>query len=392
MAKRKNNRDKKKPSKKNLSLLNLIIINRGALFLATMLAIFFLPITSYYVTYSGNKFVDAWTQWDADFFMSIAQKGYGIENWNGSFPLYPFLMKFVGKIFLGNYALAGFLISNIALLTGIYFLYKLIMLDYKGEIGYKTIFYLLFFPTAFFLSAVYSESLFITLTVASFYFARKGNWLLAGILGFFTAMTRLIGVLWIIPLAYEYLEQKKFRIRKIKADIFYLFLIPLGLTATFWLMYLYTGDFLIYFKIQQNWHRALTLPWISVIDAVKGILSFSIGSLYHLFNLFAVAFFASLIALSIVIKQRKSYVIYSTISLIVAVSITKLEAVSRFVLPLFPCFITLAVFQESKRFKKYKKTKMLIKAIYVLFFAIMILFLMRQFKRIIPGLEWVSTY
>ncbi|HLD88867.1 MAG TPA: hypothetical protein VI894_01540 [Candidatus Nanoarchaeia archaeon] len=370
----------------------MLLINRGILFLATVLAFLFLPVTSYYVTYSGNNFVDAWTQWDADFFMSIAQNGYGTEKWNGSFPLYPFLMKFLGDVIGGNYALAGFLISNVALIAGMYFLYKLIMFDYRDEIGYKTIFYLIFFPTSFFLSAVYSESLFIALTIASFYFARKGKWLAAGILGFFTATTRLIGVLWIIPLAFEYLEQKKFKIRKIKADIIYLLLIPLGLLMTFWLMYAYTGDFFIYFKIQQSWHRSLTFPWISIIDSIRGLMNFSFGSLYHLFNLFIVLMFTTLLTLSIIIRQRKSYIIYSTINLLLALSITKLEAVSRFVLPIFPCFITLAVFQESKRFKKYKKTRVLIKIMYAVFFVLMLFFLMRQFKRIIPGLEWISTY
>ena len=67
---------------------------------------------------------------------------------------------------------------------------------------------LLLFPTSIFFNAVYTESLFLLLSVASVYFIRKGRYREAGILGFLAALTRVTGVLLFVLAAVEFFSQK----------------------------------------------------------------------------------------------------------------------------------------------------------------------------------------
>src|SRR4029077_2699644 len=62
-----------------------------------------------------------------------------------------------------------------------------------------------FAPMAFFLSAVYSESLFLALSVGLFWSARKGRWAIAGALGALAGATRSVGVVLILPAVVLYL-------------------------------------------------------------------------------------------------------------------------------------------------------------------------------------------
>ena len=70
-----------------------------------------------------------------------------------------------------------------------------------------TVILLSFASTSFFFQAVYSESLFLLLTVASFSAARRGRWVLAGLAGGLAALTRSAGVLLLVPLAWMWFEQ-----------------------------------------------------------------------------------------------------------------------------------------------------------------------------------------
>ena len=87
------------------------------------------------------------------------------------------------------------LISNAASFFALLYLYKLVEHEYNRHVAHRAVFYVSIFPTAIFFSAVYTESLFLFLTVASFYYIRERRWVLAGVFGFFAALTRVEGVL-----------------------------------------------------------------------------------------------------------------------------------------------------------------------------------------------------
>jgi hypothetical protein len=129
------------------------------------------------------------------------------------------------------------------------------------ETALRSVKYLFVFPSAFILSAVFAESLFLTLLVLCFYYAKREKWLLAGIAGFFMALTKAIGIIVILPLLYEYLKTKNFRLRDVKRDVFFLLMIPLGICVFAIYTYRLTGDFYAYVFAQiSGWGTGISNP------------------------------------------------------------------------------------------------------------------------------------
>src|SRR5206468_10544201 len=100
------------------------------------------------------------------------------------FPAYPLLLRALhALLFLPAndywWLITAIALSNIALLVGLTYFRALLALDLNDEIAARAIIYLLIFPTTFFFSSVYSESLLFALSVVAFYYARKNRWLLA---------------------------------------------------------------------------------------------------------------------------------------------------------------------------------------------------------------------
>ena len=134
---------------------------------------------------STNPLLDVATRWDSGAYLALARDGYSaaVPANNAYFPLFPFLMRALGAPFGGSddaYLAAAVVVSNVALLVAVAYLFALVALDREGATGSRAVLYLLVFPTSVFLAVVYPESLFLALAVGSVYHARRGDWLSAG--------------------------------------------------------------------------------------------------------------------------------------------------------------------------------------------------------------------
>src|SRR5258708_36746067 len=78
---------------------------------------------------------------------------------------------------------AGVLISLAAFAVGLLLLHTLVSLELGSDRADITVMLLAFCPMAYFFSAVYSESLYLALSVGCILQARRGSWLSAGLLG-----------------------------------------------------------------------------------------------------------------------------------------------------------------------------------------------------------------
>lgn len=144
-----------------------------------------------------------WANWDGGHFRGIAENGY-LPHQSVFLPLYPLLIKFFMLFGLSSFW-AGFLVSNVSTIVLLYYLYKLALLEFGEKIAVRVIYAILIFPTAFYLGSVYSEALFLALTVSSFYYMKKGNYLIASILAGFSSITRITGIAVIVALFIDYL-------------------------------------------------------------------------------------------------------------------------------------------------------------------------------------------
>jgi len=146
--------------------------------------------------------VNLWARWDSDWYIQIAQHGY---VWPSSrpafFPLYPLLTGALGHALGGHTVLAGVLVSLAACAGAFVLLDRLARLKLGAQTARRAVLFLAVFPTTLFLGAVYSESLFLLLSVAAFLFAERGRFVAAGIAGGLAALTRPVGLALIPALA-----------------------------------------------------------------------------------------------------------------------------------------------------------------------------------------------
>lgn len=131
--------------------------------------------------------INPWYRWDTVWYLNIAAFGYQAGDGTITFaPLYPFLVRIFSVLFGGNLLLTALLLSTLFAIISLILLYELS--------GLQQVFALLLFPTAFFLQAAYTESLFILLVLGFFLALRRENWLLAGILSGLSVLARFQGV------------------------------------------------------------------------------------------------------------------------------------------------------------------------------------------------------
>lgn len=154
---------------------------------------------------SPHELVNLQARWDTDFYHQIATAGY---RWDPSvflhqnvvfFPFYPLLMRWVG-VWLGGPLLAGTVISLAAFAGAMAVLYRLAVLELGEDKAWPVILLISTYPFALFFSVVYTESLFLLLTVGAFYAMRTRSLALAALAGFAAGLTRPNGFWLGLPL------------------------------------------------------------------------------------------------------------------------------------------------------------------------------------------------
>lgn len=189
--------------------------------------------------YLNDPFLNTQVAWDSEYYLSIATVGYddpavqGIRpdfNWGNQhfcvpgappecyarnyafFPFYPYTSRLLAFPFrllpltpIAASTLGAVLVSLLGALGAALALYELVKDELEESGGLRAAFYLLIFPSGFFLAQVYTEGLFVGLTFGSLAFLKRRQWILAGLLAGLAAWTRAAGGLLFVPLALTWL-------------------------------------------------------------------------------------------------------------------------------------------------------------------------------------------
>jgi hypothetical protein len=203
-------------------------------------------------------------QWDSEWYFKIATGGY---RYNGDptvqqnivfYPLYPMLARGLAAISGLTAADALLLVSNIAGLSAIVVLFKLVRDEFGDQLALSTIALLSFFPTSVLLSAGYTEPLILLLIVCFFLALKQNRYLLAALLAGLAVADRSTGIVLLPVLLWE-----MWRNRDQKP--FLAVLVPCVLLATsgLWLFMLYLwssfGNPLVFAEGQVAFHPETTL-------------------------------------------------------------------------------------------------------------------------------------
>lgn len=304
-------------------------------------------------------------RWDSFWYKDIAANGYSFAKLEYVsnivyFPLYPLLTRWLAVLIGGNVGLAGVIISTLSAALGLIYVFKLVKENHPDINPYLPVIFALIFPTAFFFNAIYTESLFLFLSTACFYYGIKRNFITASMFGFFAALTRLTGVLLFIPMLWEYVShygvQKPFN-----KNLFSLLLIPLGTFSFFLYHYLAFGDGLLFLKAESTFGRAFHIDGSEFLPLTRpAMVNLLLDCLFV-----AIALAATFFAFA---RLRFSYGLYMLATLAIALSTGMIMSIGRYVLVLFPIYILLAsINSETVRFA-YALLSTLLLSMYVILF------------------------
>jgi hypothetical protein len=275
-------------------------------------------------------------RWDAYWYLDIAKNGYYLRGERGLanvvfFPLYPLLIRAVGLLTAGNLELAGWVVSSVFLALALIVLTQLAREFHPQIEPLLPSVFLLVYPTAFFLNAIYSESLFMFLSLSMVLCARRHRFAWAGLWAALATATRVAGVFLLIILLIEFVKAHGAR-ALFTRRAWPLAVAPLGILAFFGYHWFAFGDFLLYLKAQRLFGRNFETELADFTvrnspDLVNTILDLSYTVL---------AVFTGVYAL---LRLRLSYGAYMLISLGVALASGTVLGIARYAMVLFPIYL-----------------------------------------------------
>lgn len=299
---------------------------------------------------AGESLSNTWQRWDAGWFLEIAANGYEpLERGAPAFyPLYPLLLRGGSEVVGDHPLLAGVLISLPLTLCAFVLLHAHARRFVGEEEARRAVAYVALFPTAFFLSALYSESLFLVLAVAAFLAAERQRFLLAAALAGCAWLTRPLGVAVLAGLVvFAACEPDRWTaLRRLWAAPAVFALYPILLTAEG------KGAF-AFVSAESEWRQtslsdALRAPYVVVLGARNGVRDLTAAYDFHaLLNVSTPIVWLGFGCLSIVAWRTLGapYGVYCLVSLAMPLATPAdpwpLVSIQRFVLALFPCFIVL---------------------------------------------------
>ena len=331
------------------SVLRSFTLSRALIVLFAALGYFLIPSVHEGVSVPllepAPWFVSIWYQWDANWYMSIAAGGYewvpGDQSNVAFFPLYPLAVRLFGMALGGHYLLAGLLLSSACLAGGLFFLHRLVREDFGEEIARRSVLLLAIFPTSVFFTSLYTESLFLMTSLAAFYYARMERWGRVGIWGLLASLTRITGLWLLLPLAWEFLSQKKFSVRKLSPAALWLILLPGGIAMYMIYLYFGFGRPLAFAETQvAGWGHGFSTIWGSLSRDLE--LLFQQSELWVVYELAAALMLVVCLLLSLR-KLRGSYNVYMLVSLLAPFLGGTSKSMSRYLLVVFPIFIVMAL-------------------------------------------------
>ena len=325
-------------------ILSTFFVTRIALFSLALLAVARMPINpveaqGFHLQPQPHRYLEAWARYDACWYVAIAEHGYreAIQS-DGDmrpafFPLYPALVAAVAPLAQPP-LLAGLIVSNACYLLFLLILWQVIRLDGDAGVARRAIWIYLLFPSAFFLSGAYSESVLLVLAASALLAARHRRWLWAGTLAGLAILARPVGVVTVVLVTGEYFAARRQEVRWIDAGLLSLVAPPVvaGIGYLVFSMWMF-GDPLASVIGQQAIRGPVSAPWHPFITMWQA------GPRLHAFDNSLIDASLAILALAtipaIARQVRRGYAWYSLLVVLIPLS-GSLISFNRLLLPSFP--------------------------------------------------------
>ena len=312
---------------------------------------------------TASPFWDPFTRYDSGWYFQVARNGYefvvggpsagvGKPGKIAYFPLYPLLMRYVGRLFgkgASDVYLGGIAVSWLAFALAMVGLYYLARLDMSARRAERAVVLAAVFPFAFFFGVVYTESLFLCLTIATFYAFRTRRWIWGGLAGALVTATRVNGVMMLPALAWIAWREAGPDRRDRLTALAGLMLVPLGIGLYSLYVYSLSGNPFEWARSIEQWgYYPGGSPWLAPARLVLALVTHPYAFLagermapYDALNgVAAVAF-----GISVPFVWRRfgaAYGLFMVANLWLPLSSGQYEGLGRYCAVMFPCFLWLA--------------------------------------------------
>jgi hypothetical protein len=324
----------------------------------------------------GNALAGSAVRFDANWYLAIANHGYAAAG-TGSrafWPLYPELVRVLGYV-VGSDVVAGVAISLASFAAALVLLHRLTELELGQRAADATILLLAFAPLSFFFSAVYTESLFLLLSVGAIYAARRERWYVACGLAGLATLTRTTGIALIVPLMlmlhpWRALNWRRLDWRRVAP----LVLVPAPLAAYLAWLALTGHPWLAPFQSEAAWQRVTVGPVLgiasAVVAAVRSAAEIGTGArgIYHPTHygvlttqaesifLLLVTIAAGFVLVACWRRLPRHYGAYAATTLMIClsspVSGQPLQSIDRYLLTIFPLWMIAGAWIAKRRLQK----------------------------------------
>ena len=315
---------------------------------------------------STNPFWDTFARYDSGWYCQIAKNGYLFVRGGGSagigkpgkiafFPLYPLTMRYTGSLFgsdLGSFYLAGIVVSWLSFIAAMVVLYFLARLDLPPRQAQRAVLLAAIFPFSFFFGLVYSESLFLLLTLLTFYAFRTRWWVHGGFAGALATATRVNGILMLPALAWIAFRSTE-TARDRTMAIIGLLLVTAGIGTYSFYVYQLSGNPLEWAKSIQHWgYTTGGAPWTAPVALLHNLLTrpydyLSTEPMARYDTLYGITAIAFLLLTALVwVRFGAAYGGFMLLNLWLPLSSGVFEGLGRYCSVLFPAFILLATIRS----------------------------------------------
>ena len=232
------------------------------------------------ITGPGGWLLERFVWWDSFHFLRIADRGYlppGLACCDQAFfPGYPATIRAAELLTGGHAALAGLIVTQVAASAAVVLLWLVaVQPGTRAEggfgraapasplVGRNAVLLLAAAPYGLFLSSVYSEALFLALSLGAWLAGLRRRWWWAGGLAALASATRINGLFLVVALAVMYLAQLRAdgRLRP-RRDVAALASAPVVVAAYFTYLHARTGSWNDWQEAQAlSWDRRTAWPW-----------------------------------------------------------------------------------------------------------------------------------
>ena len=288
------------------------MFNKNNVYFVLQKIIIFILIIIFFLV---NNNLDFLMGYDAKYYLEISRYGYHNDSLYAFFPLYPILIKIFYYIFR-SYLLSGLFISLFCSIVSYYIINKLVSDKNKLMIY-------IYCPIVIFLSVIYTESLFLMVTLLGYYFYKNKKLLYSSIFIGLGILTRNTGALLFVAVLVDYIysciKKGKFNLNK----FLILFLVPVGIGCLYPLyLYFNTGNLLYFVDVQYSyWGRENLFFIFGFINDIKVFIrdNFSFFNFYLIVQNWFWVIYLLYLCKKMIKKDIMSFV-YTVFSIIVFIS------------------------------------------------------------------------